>query len=246
MKVLSYYNNKGGVGKTTVVINVASELARENKVLVIDLDGQANCSRFYTDPVAGLETALVKKSFSPSVALKNTRYENIDVLTATAGLNFTAAMFEQLPDDEQTANVQKVIDINGGYDYVLIDLPPALNRITEKVIALSDCVFVPIELGIFAIQGIPAVTEVLADADAKFGGCIVNKFDRENPADTELLELLKELLGDKVLNTTIPFSRVIKNSFSYKMTANEYMKWTAAAQAFEDLSREIKERTDEI
>ena len=237
MNIIAIYNHKGGVGKTTTAINLANELAERGKVLVIDFDGQANSSRFFAEPKAGLETALIKRNCLPTVARSSTRYPNIDILTATAALNFVAAQFEQLPDDIQTANVRKVLTFDSGYEYAVLDLP-----LTEKVITLSDSVFVPIELGTFAIQGIPAVTGALANCNARFGGCIVNKFDKENPADIELLEYLKCTLGNKVLNTTIPFSRVIKNSFSYKLTAKEYMKWTAAAQAYEDLAAEIIER----
>ena len=187
----------------------------------------------------------IKKNFSPTVARSSTRYPNIDIVTATSALNLIAAQFEQLSDEVQTANVRKVMNFDDSYEYAVLDLPPALTKLTEKVITLSDSVFVPIELGTFAIQGIPAVTNALANCNAKFGGCIVNKFDKENPSDIELLELLKHTLGNKVLNTTIPFSRVIKNSFSYKLTAKEYMKWTAAAEAYEELAEEIAERIEE-
>ena len=245
MKTIAIYNHKGGVGKTTTVINLANELSMAGKVLVIDFDGQANSSRFFAEPKAGLETALIKKSFSPTVARSTTRYPNIDIVTATSALNLIAAQFEQLSDEVQTSNVRKVMNFDDSYEYAVLDLPPALTKLTEKVITLSDSVFVPIELGTFAIQGIPAVTNALANCNAKFGGCIVNKFDKENPSDIELLELLKHTLGNKVLNTTIPFSRVIKNSFSYKLTAKEYMKWTAAAEAYEELAEEIAERIEE-
>lgn len=244
MKTIAFYNNKGGVGKTTTAINVANELAEKHRILVIDLDGQANSSRFFAEPKAGLETALVKKNFSPDVAHSNTRYPNIDVLTSTSALNLVNAQFEQLSDEEQTANIRKVLSYGSSYDYVLLDLPPALTKITEKVITLCDCVYVPIELSTFAIQGIPTVTGALTNCNAQFGGCIVNKFDKENPSDNELLELLKSMLGNKVLKTTVPFSRVIKNSFSFRLTAKEYMKWTAAATAFENLAAEIIERTE--
>lgn len=244
MTTIAFYNNKGGVGKTTTAINVANELAEKHRILVIDLDGQANSSRFFAEPKAGLETALVKKNFSPDVAHSNTRYPNIDVLTSTSALNLVNAQFEQLSDEEQTANIRKVLSYGSSYDYVLLDLPPALTKITEKVIALCDCVYVPIELNTFAIQGIPTVTGALTNCNAQFGGCIVNKFDKENPSDNELLELLKSMLGNKVLKTTVPFSRVIKNSFSFRLTAKEYMKWTAAATAYENLAAEIIERTE--
>lgn len=87
MKTIAIYNHKGGVGKTTTVINLANELSMAGKVLVIDFDGQANSSRFFAEPKAGLETALIKKNFSPTVARSSTRYPNIDIVTATSALN---------------------------------------------------------------------------------------------------------------------------------------------------------------
>lgn len=245
MKSIAFYNNKGGVGKTTSVINIAYQLATDSKVLVVDLDGQANCSRFFVDePKAGLEVALTKQMVSPTIALSPTRYPNIDVITATSALNDIVSIFYALPPNMQRENAEKIIKgtenlWHNKYDYVLVDLPPALNKITENIISVCDYVFVPIELGTFAIQGIPTVTGIISDCGAKFGGCFVNKFDRENPADIMLMEMLKNSLGTKALNSYIPFSRVVKNSVSFKVTAPEYMGWTYAAECCSNLAKEI-------
>lgn len=246
MKSIAFYNNKGGVGKTTSVINVAYQLASDKSVLIVDLDGQANCSRFFVDePKGGLETALTKLHISPTVALNSTRYPNIDIITATPALNDIVSVFYALPAETQRKIALKIIKetenpwYNRKYDYVLIDLPPALNKITENIISVCDFVFVPIELSTFAIQGIPTVTNIIAECGAKFGGCFVNKFDRENPADIALMEMLKSSLGTKALNSFIPFSRVVKNSVSFKTTATEYMGWTYAAECCANLAKEI-------
>lgn len=242
MKSIAFYNNKGGVGKTTSVINIAYQLAADKKILVVDLDGQANSSRFFADePKAGLEQALTKSMVSPDIALCPTRYPNIDIITATPALNDIVSIFYALPVEQQRGNAEDLLNFCDKYDYVLVDLPPALNKITESVIGACDWVFVPIELGTFAIQGIPTVTNLIADCGAKFGGCFVNKFDRENPADVGLMEMLKNSLGTKALSGSLPFSRVIKNSVSFKMTAPEYMGWTYAAQCVANLTKEIVE-----
>lgn len=245
MKSIAFYNNKGGVGKTTSVINIAYLLASDKKVLVVDLDGQANCSAFFVDePKAGLEQALTQDAITPEAARCPTRYPNIDVITATPALNDIISIFYALSDQQQHKNADKIIcDITYQsqlYDYIIVDLPPAMNKITENVISVCDYVFVPIELGKFAIQGIPTVTNIIADCGAKFGGCFVNKFDRENPADVAMMEMLKSALGTKALKSYIPFSRVVKNSVSYRMTAPEYMGWTYAASCCNSLANEIK------
>lgn len=262
MKSIAFYNNKGGVGKTTSAINVSYELAKNSKVLIIDVDGQANCSRFFTEELkSGLEQALVSSEVSPETALCHTRYDNIDIITATKELNSIATLFGHLTDEEQTSYARRIIAYGSDYDYVLLDLPPALTKVTERLIGACDVVFIPIELGTFAIQGIPTVTGMVKKCGAKFGGCIINKYDKKNSADAQLLELLNETLGNKTLKSKIPFSRVIKNSisggkfnaksnpslicqvlFCVELTAGEYMGWTNAAKSYAELAAEIRER----
>ena len=249
MKSIAFYNNKGGVGKTTSAINIAYELAKNSKVLIIDVDGQANCSRFFTEELKkGLDKALLNTEVSPETALCHTRYDNIDIITATQKLNGITSEFESFSDEEQAAIVRNILSFGSAYDYVLLDLPPALTKVTERLIGACDTVFIPIELSSFAIQGIPTITRIVQKCGAKlgaapaFGGCIINKFDKKNSADGQLIDLLNETLGNKTLNSKIPFSRVIKNSISGGLTAGEYMGWTSAAKSYKDLAAEIKER----
>ncbi len=170
MKSIAFYNNKGGVAKTTSVINLGYELAHTSKVLIIDTDGQANCSRFFTDkPKAGLDKAMTSVEVTPEKALCKTRYENIDIVTATAALNRAAARFERLSDEEQEEIASKIISFGSEYDYVLLDMPPALSKMTEKLVSACDVVFIPIELGTFSIQGIPTVTSIVSKCGANWG-----------------------------------------------------------------------------
>jgi len=151
---------------------------------------------------------------------QKTRYENLSVVYAER--------------DCDVPNSTEFI-----YDYAILDLPPALDERTQRIVSKCDYVFVPFELGKFAIQGVAKVTETIATSGVKFGGCFVNKFDRDNPADHQLDVLLRQTLGSKALNTRIPNSRVIKNSVSFRQTAFEYMEWTEAAGAYTALTKEI-------
>jgi chromosome partitioning protein len=198
---IAFFNNKGGVGKSTSTINAAHAMARlEKRVLAVDCDNQMNTFCFFADTA--------DESYYGA-----TRYENIRI------------------------SYNK--EIVGDFDYIIFDLPPALDERTKHIITGCDYVFVPFELGTFAIQGIANVTEVIASTDAKFGGCFVNKFDRENPADHKLNEMFHKELAGKAMKARIPYSRVIKNSISYRMTAFEYMEWTSPAEAYMALTEEI-------
>lgn len=208
MKSIAFFNNKGGVGKSTATINVAYALGESGKkVLVIDCDSQMNTFRFITEDTS--------ENFN-----FNTRYRNISIALWNEDLQ----------------------DCFSEYDFILFDLPPALNEYTKNILRITDYVFVPIELGTFSIQGLSGVTDVIAETEAIFGGCFVSKYDKKNNSDKHLLDLMKQNLGDKVLDAQIPLSNVIKNSVTYRMTAFEYMKWSPSVAAFGALVEEILER----
>lgn len=249
-KVITLYNNKGGVGKTTSAINVAYVLSviRKKKVLVVDCDGQGNASRFFTDTDAaiGIENAFTDKQATANAAKSVTRYPNIDVICSTPNMNNAAVEFSALSLDEKQFNVSKFVTENeADYDYIIVDLPPTLNELVAMIITVCDNVFVPLELGSFSVQGIASVTDVISAAGVKFGGCFVTRFDRKNKADVQMYDMLRDTLGNKLMFRTIPYSNVIKNSISCSMTANEYMGWTEAAAAYVIIANDIIERCGE-
>lgn len=249
MTMIAFFNNKGGVGKTTSAINVAYNLSQDNKVLVIDCDGQSNSSRFFSDgekPHLYVENCFTTFSVSPANSKIKTRYENIDIAVSSEKMNDVLTAFEKFPKDTQKQICEKFRKewenpwyTGTRYDYIIVDLPPTLNTLSKTMLSVCDVVFVPIELSAFAIQGVPNVTEVITNCGCRFGGCFVTKFDRECPADYQMLDMLRSNLGTKLLNTIIPTSKVIKNSFSYRITAAEYMEWTNAAEQYKNLSAEI-------
>lgn len=241
------YNNKGGVAKTTTVINVAYTLAElmNQKVIVIDCDGQQNISGFLseTETKKGVEEILIN-GISPNEILLHSRYKNIDVLASTPNMNNCCEFYKQLEKNKQKINLEKLYRfcLECPYDYVLLDMPPALNSITESMLSITDGVIVPVELGTFAIQGIAKVTETINKVGAVFMGCFISKFDKSNKSDEQLKEILCNTLGNKVYNTIIPYSNIIRNSLNYRMTAYEYMNWMEPGQKYCDLTKEIIRR----
>ena len=155
-------------------------------------------------------------------------------------MNRCAERFQSLSEAEREKNLSKLSGFwSDQYDYVLLDLPPALNSLTEQLIGITDGVIVPVELGSFAIQGIAKVTETINRVGAAFIGCFISKYDKKNKADEELKKLLENNLCNKVFSTVIPYSNIIRNSINYKMTAYEYMHWLGPAKKYVELTEEI-------
>lgn len=157
-------------------------------------------------------------------------------MASSVRMNAISNEFVNLSDEEKQSNIIKFRQ--SAYDYIIVDMPPAMNDFTENVLTICDYVYVPIELGTFAVQGLARVTQKIANAGTKYA-CFASKYDKGNKADQELLEIMKKNLGDKVLNTVVPFSRAIKNSISYRITASEYMSWINPARCYERLADEI-------
>lgn len=253
MKMIACYNNKGGVGKSTIVLNVAYSLAKQGKrVLVMDCDGQQNAARFLCDNLPdakhGLERLLLAAPpISPTASRIKSRYDMVDVIASTPAMNDAAAQYAAQPESLRKAQLEMLREwekpwISVDYDYALMDMSPALNCITEALLSITDGVIVPIELGSFAIQGVARVTEALNRCGANFLGCVASRYDRKNSADVEMLKQIRLQLGKKIFDTVIPQSKIIKNSVSYRMTAAEYMGWLEPAKVFDKLATELDER----
>lgn len=109
MKMIAFYNNKGGVGKTSTAINIAYTLSRrQNRILLVDFDGQCNSSRFFTDLAndeCGCESAIVNAEEMPLI--KSTRYDNIDIVTSSVRMNSISNYFANLSDEEKQTNIIK-------------------------------------------------------------------------------------------------------------------------------------------
>ena len=122
MTSIAIYNNKGGCGKSTSVINLAYHFSLDSKVLVIDTDGQSNTSRFFLDePKSGIEMVLLGEI--EALRVEKTRYTNLDVISATAAINDVAGAFSGFSDKKQRELADRLVNANSDYDYILVDLP---------------------------------------------------------------------------------------------------------------------------
>ena len=213
MKKIAIYNNKGGVGKTTSVINIAYALHKAGKkTLVIDCDTQANCYSFFLSEKAN--------------KILPTKYENIK--------HTTYESFKTLSADEI-----------GVFDFVLLDLPPVMNDEVKNILNSSDKVYVPLMLRRFELAGL---NNLVNNCGNKLGGIFINMYKNR---DDEMLGEFRNVLGSRLLNTTIPYSDAIIDSQREGLPLEEYFEvrgvpkhltnaWKAS-DAYNALAKEIME-----
>ena len=208
MKKLSILNIKGGVGKTTSTINLASTLAEEGKkVLTVDIDAQSNSTmlfKAYDIDALSVSDILLDKNINVEDVIKGTDFDNIDVLPSNISLAFTEKKILLDVTRNQQNRLKKALEqVEDKYDYCLIDCPPSLNMITINALVASDEVIVPIKIDKFALDGLGYLLESINEIkdefneNLKFLGCFIT-MDNSTTVNKEIKKALKDLLGEKI------------------------------------------------
>jgi len=222
MYVVSFFNIKGGVGKTTSTVNYAACLSeKDKKILVIDLDPQANATKsFNCYSIDNLCTTdvLLEKELSIKEVIKHTEYNNIDMLPSN--ITLAAADRSILTDvsrSQQNRLSKALNEVKNDYDYVLIDCPTTLNTVTINAMVASDDIVVPLKIDKYALDGLELVLNNIEEVKQEFNeklnfkGVLVT-MDRNTRVNTQIKDVLKDQLGDKLLKTTIRNTNAVNES----------------------------------
>lgn len=224
MKKVSIFNIKGGVAKTTSTANLGACLCQQGyKVLLIDLDAQSNLSKLfktYSMEDLSITNVLLDKNLDIHSVVKKTDFENIDIIPANINLTFTErSILIDNTRSQQNRLAKALSKLNVEYDYCLIDCPPSLNMITVNALCASDEVFVPIKIDKFALDGLEYLLESIEEIKDEFNtklnfkGCFIT-MDSATTVNRLIKQELKNLLGDKLFNTTIKQNvKVIESTF---------------------------------
>lgn len=220
MKTIMIKNNKGGVGKTTVSVNLTSLLAQRGyKVLIIDSDTRANTTRMYANkqtlPGTLGELLLDRKAIQECIL--KTRYENIDLIPSTNELERDIKDLEQnslLVDYENLKN--KVDLVNDKYDYCIIDCSQRIDLLALNILFASDLVLIPTKAEENSLVGVIEMDQVVKQVNAKRRNPLISKIlvaDKErNKACDAMIERMKFVLGvDSVLQTVVRHQAAVVN-----------------------------------
>lgn len=242
MKIISFVNFKGGVGKTTSTISVGSELAkRGNRVLMIDFDPQGSLSSSIGSKEMGKENDYTTKFLNGEIGWKTTTVENLFIVPTNIQLVRTQ---EDLRDKHILQKQLKNID----FDYVLIDCNPSVNILNDVALIASDFVIIPIKLDLYSIEGFDLLQEKIHEIKERFNPKlellgIIETMKRNTKMHDEVHAFLKESnLGDLLFDTAIRVNTKIEEAQLDHSPVNIYSATSAGAKDYQALTDEIERR----
>ena len=246
-KVISITNQKGGVGKTTTSINLAAALVKRGKrILLIDMDPQGNASVGCGIAMDEVETTIYDLLLLETTVSKAIVKSDCGVDLITANGDLAGAQIELLNEIGRELRLQKALEpIQGDYDYIFIDCPPALNVLTINALVASDSVMIPMQCEYFALEGLSALISTIRkiretlNPQITVEGLLRTMFDGRNTLSNEVSKQLQTHFGDKVYKTVIPRNVRLAEAPSYGEPVIIYDPVSKGAIAYIALADEI-------
>jgi chromosome partitioning protein len=254
-RILAIANQKGGVGKTTTTINLATALAAIGQtVLIIDADPQGNASTGLGISRDNRERNVygVLMGETPiKSAIYNTDIPQLDIVPSTADLS--GAELELVELDRRSHRLYDAIaEISDRYDYILIDCPPSLNLLTLNALVAVHAVVVPLQCEFFALEGLSMLIKTIErvrqtlNPELEIQGVVLTMFDKRNNLSLQVSQDVREFLGDKVYQTVIPRNVRVSEAPSHGKPVLIYDHRCAGSQAYIRLAKEVIQRERQL
>lgn len=253
MITIAIANQKGGVGKTTTAINIATAMAAIGwRTLLIDLDPQGNAS---TGLGVGVEARkassydVLVEGLPLAEALVPTSIPGLDIVPATVDLS--GAEVELVSMDERTARLSAALANHRGHDICFVDCPPSLGLLTLNALSAANTLMVPLQCEFFALEGLSQLLQTVEQVQQRFNpglgivGVTLTMFDRRNRLTDQVAEDVRECLGKLVFETVIPRNVRLSEAPSHGLPALVYDHACAGSRAYIALARELIGRLPE-
>jgi len=253
-KIVALANQKGGVGKTTTAINLgASVAACERKVLIVDLDPQANATSgvgFSKNEEASMYPVLVDGAPLRDI-VRQTELPTLSL--APSSVDLVGAEIELREAIGREFHLRKALaEVKGEYDYILIDSPPSLGLLTVNALTAADAVLVPMQCEYFALEGVSqllATVERVRDAvnpALEIEGIALTMYDERMNLSRQVAEEVRTHFGDKVYRTVIPRNVRLGEAPSFGKPIILYDIRSRGSEAYLNLAREFIQRAENV
>ncbi len=258
-KIISLVNQKGGVGKTTTSINLASSLGLlGKKVLLVDIDPQGNATTGVGIEKGGLSASLYEallgdKTINESIV--KTKFKNLSVLPSSINLAGIDMEFinkqKEDPTFSKLTQLKKILgEVKENYDYILIDCPPSLSTLTTNALAASDSVLIPVQCEFYALEGIMQLLNTVRIARKNLNpnldieGVVLTMLDSRTLLGLEVVENIRSYFKEKVYDTIIPRLVVLAEAPSHGKPIADYNYKSKGTAAYINLAKEVIERNE--